>query len=161
MQPRTPRFGALRGLLLTIATLSALLPLPPRPAAAGEGLFLVADAPFFQESWERTAGGRWHYSAGPVFGLRAEAELPFLSLWAESGLFASSMASGQSSGLGWGFTGQRTSVGARVERDGLAFEATYELKSWFVDSPAYGPEYLVDRGDLVQALRFRVIARVL
>lgn len=62
--------------------------------------------------------------------------------------------------LGVGIVGQRSRIGARIGYDDLSFEAAYELRSWFVSGPEYGPQYMVDPSDVVQSLTLRVNVRV-
>lgn len=133
--------------------------LAPPPAQALTG-YLFAENDFFGQAWERTLQGRWHYDTGPGIGLRVEeSELAWL-VYGEISAVPANQVSGYASGLGMGIVGQRSKVGARIGYDNLNFEAAYELRSWFATGAEYGPQYLVDRSDMVQSLTFRVNVRV-
>jgi hypothetical protein len=122
--------------------------------------YLFAENDFFGQAWERTIQGRWHYDTGPGIGLRVEAsELSWL-LYGEISAVPENKSKGYAGGIGMGVVGQRSKIGARVGYDNLNFEAAYELRSWFATGAEYGPQYMVDRSDVVQSLTVRVNVRV-
>lgn len=126
-----------------------------------DGLYVFGEVDAFQESWERTAQGGWHYDTGPKVGLRLEVDFPVALVYAEAALNAAPHEKDFSQGLGFSLVGQRTRVGFTLGDDDFFVEGVYQLKSWFPSGRGCGPNWMVGGQGHSHSLMVRVTTRVL